>query len=181
MSLNVSLPPELENRVRQHVESGLYSSASEVIREALRLFEAYQGVQAANLASLKADIAQGVADIEAGRVRELDMNEIKQRGRATLAARRPAQLADVDALRSVLFRRGRWDHRCAGPAPRAGCPRDLELAKALRTRGKRHAVQSADLAQALGWPLAADRRKQASSIMQTRSIASLMAARRTAR
>ena len=53
MSINVSLPPELENRVRQHVESGLYSSASEVIREALRLFEAYQGVQAANLASLK--------------------------------------------------------------------------------------------------------------------------------
>lgn len=90
MSLNVSLPPELENRVRQHVESGLYSSASEVIREALRLFEAYHSVQAANLASLKADIAQGVADIEAGRVRELDMNEIKQRGRATLAARRRA-------------------------------------------------------------------------------------------
>ena len=90
MSLNISLPPELENRVRRHVESGLYSSASEVIREALRLFEAYQGVQAANLASLKADIAQGVADIEAGRVRELDMNEIKQRGRATLATRRPA-------------------------------------------------------------------------------------------
>jgi len=90
MSINVSLPPELENRVRQHAESGLYSSASEVIREALRLFEAYQGVQAANLASLKADISQGVADIEAGRVRELDMNEIKQRGRATLAARRPA-------------------------------------------------------------------------------------------
>lgn len=57
MSLNVSLPPELENRVRQHVESGLYSSASEVIREALRLFEAYQGVQAASLASLKADVA----------------------------------------------------------------------------------------------------------------------------
>jgi antitoxin ParD1/3/4 len=87
MSLNVSLPPELENRVRQHVESGLYSSASEVIREALRLFEAYQGVQAANLASLKADIAQGVADIAAGRVRDLNMDEIKQRGRAVLAAR----------------------------------------------------------------------------------------------
>ena len=90
MSLNVSLPPELENRVRQHVESGLYSSASEVIREALRLFEAYPGVQAASLASLKADVAYGVDDIEAGRVRELGMNEIKQRGRATLSARRQA-------------------------------------------------------------------------------------------
>lgn len=67
--------------MRQHVESGLYSSASEVIRAALRLFEAYQGVQAANLASLKAGIAQGVADIEAGRGHELDINEIKQRGR----------------------------------------------------------------------------------------------------
>lgn len=89
MSLNVSLPPEMEYRVRQHVESGLYGSASEVIREALRLFEAYQGMQAANLAGLKADIARGMADISNGRVRELDMVEIKQRGRAALAARGP--------------------------------------------------------------------------------------------
>ena len=88
MSLNVSLPPELENRVRQHVESGLYSSASEVIREALRLFEAYQGVQAASLNALKMDIAQGVSDIEAGRVREVSMAEIKERGRAVLAVRK---------------------------------------------------------------------------------------------
>ena len=87
MSMNVSLPPELENRVRQHVESGLYSSASEVIREALRLFEAYQSVQTANLAALRMDIEQGVADIAAGRVRELDMAEVKQRGRAILASR----------------------------------------------------------------------------------------------
>ncbi|WP_310452090.1 type II toxin-antitoxin system ParD family antitoxin [Sulfuritalea sp.] len=90
MSLNVSLPPELESRVRRHVESGLYGSASEVIREALRLFEAYQNVQAANLAALKADIDQGVADISAGRIKELDVESIKQRGRATLAARESA-------------------------------------------------------------------------------------------
>ncbi|UCV29971.1 type II toxin-antitoxin system ParD family antitoxin [Ferribacterium limneticum] len=86
MSLNVSLPPELENRVRQHVESGMYSSASEVIREALRLFEAYKAVQAANLSALKADIAQGVADINAGRVREINTSDIKERGRAILAS-----------------------------------------------------------------------------------------------
>ena len=90
MALNVSLPTELENRVRQHVESGLYSSASEVIREALRLFEAYQGVQAANLAALKTDIAQGVADISAGRVREASMASIKERGRAILASEKLA-------------------------------------------------------------------------------------------
>jgi predicted transcriptional regulator len=34
--------------------------------------------------ALKAAIAQGVADIAAGRVRELDTDEIKRRGRALL-------------------------------------------------------------------------------------------------
>ena len=35
--MNVSLTPELEQYVRGKVESGLYSNASEVVREALRL------------------------------------------------------------------------------------------------------------------------------------------------
>ena len=87
MSLNVSLPAELENRVREHVASGLYGSASEVIREALRVFEAYQAVQASALSSLKADIAQGIADVKAGRVASVDMNAIKKRGRAALKAK----------------------------------------------------------------------------------------------
>jgi len=90
MSLNVSLPPELENRVRQHVESGLYGSASEVIREALRLFEAYQGIRAASLSALQVDIAQGMADTQAGRVREVSMSSIKERGRAALAKSKAA-------------------------------------------------------------------------------------------
>ena len=49
MSLNVSLPVELESRVREHVASGLYGSASEVIREALRLFEAFETVKSSSL------------------------------------------------------------------------------------------------------------------------------------
>lgn len=35
--MNVSLTPELERWVREKVDSGLYGSASEVVREALRL------------------------------------------------------------------------------------------------------------------------------------------------
>lgn len=35
--MNISLTPELENFVAQRLESGLYHSASEVIRDALRL------------------------------------------------------------------------------------------------------------------------------------------------
>ena len=87
MSINVSLPPELENRVREHVASGLYGSASEVIREALRLFEAYQALQAATLSLLKADVAQGMADVKAGRVGVVDMNAIKKLARTALDAK----------------------------------------------------------------------------------------------
>ena len=82
MSLNISLPMELEARVREHVASGLYGSASEVIREALRLFEAYQSVQQSSLAALRADIAQGMVDVNAGRVEKMDMASIKTQGRA---------------------------------------------------------------------------------------------------
>ena len=37
--MNVSLTPELENYIREKVDSGRYLSASEVVREALRLLE----------------------------------------------------------------------------------------------------------------------------------------------
>ncbi|MFT4940344.1 MAG: hypothetical protein ACI88A_003396 [Paraglaciecola sp.] len=36
--MHVSLTPELENLVKGQVESGLYNSSSEVVREALRLW-----------------------------------------------------------------------------------------------------------------------------------------------
>ncbi|MFA6972980.1 MAG: type II toxin-antitoxin system ParD family antitoxin, partial [Gallionella sp.] len=72
MSMNVSLPPELEARVRQRVESGMYGSASEVIREALRLFEAYEQVKTARLDSLRQDIAKGMSDIKNGHAKEVD-------------------------------------------------------------------------------------------------------------
>lgn len=90
MSLNVSLPPEIENRVRAHVASGMFGSASEVVREALRLFESYQSVQGATLAALKADIEQGHADKRAGRVAVLDVNAIKAKGKKLRTARADA-------------------------------------------------------------------------------------------
>lgn len=90
MSLNVSLPPELEVRVRQRVESGMYGSASEVIREALRLFEAYEQVKSAKLDSLRQDIAQGLTDAKKGRTKEIDFAGLKKQGRQLLKTRKTA-------------------------------------------------------------------------------------------
>jgi antitoxin ParD1/3/4 len=90
MSMNVSLPPELEARVRQRVESGMYGSASEVIREALRLFEAYEQVKTAKLDSLRQDIGKGLNDAKNGRTKEIDFANLKQQGREILKSRKTA-------------------------------------------------------------------------------------------
>jgi antitoxin ParD1/3/4 len=87
MALNVSLPPELEARVRKRVESGMYGSASEVIREALRVFEAQEALNRAKLEALRIEVAKGLADIKAGRVARLDVGTIKRRGRRVLTGK----------------------------------------------------------------------------------------------
>ena len=88
MSINISLPPELETRVRQRVESGLYGSASEVIREALRLLEAYEGVRLSRLDALRQDIAEGMKDVKAGRIGVLNLSGLKRRARQELKKRK---------------------------------------------------------------------------------------------
>jgi antitoxin ParD1/3/4 len=47
--MNVTLTPQLEEMVKQKVASGLYTSASEVIREALRLMEEQDPLREAKL------------------------------------------------------------------------------------------------------------------------------------
>ncbi len=87
MSLNISLPAALESRVREQVSSGMYGSASEVVREALRFFETYQSVQTASLAALKSDIARGLEDAKLGRTAPGDMAAIKAKGRVVRTMR----------------------------------------------------------------------------------------------
>ncbi len=59
MGMNVNLTPQLEELVRRKVDSGLYSSASEVVREALRLLEEQDRVREAKLEVLRGDIRAG--------------------------------------------------------------------------------------------------------------------------
>jgi antitoxin ParD1/3/4 len=65
----------------------MFGSASEVIREALRLFESYQSVLSAHLANLKADIEQGQADMRAGRVAPVNIANIKAEGKRQRSAK----------------------------------------------------------------------------------------------
>ena len=55
--MNVSLTPELEEFVSAKVQSGRYNSASEVVREALRLLEEHDQARASRLANSMARLA----------------------------------------------------------------------------------------------------------------------------
>ncbi len=66
--MNVSLTPELEAVIAGKVDSGKYSSASEVVREGLRLLQQRDEMHEAKLNALRTDIQLGIDDLEAGRI-----------------------------------------------------------------------------------------------------------------
>lgn len=84
MGMNVNLTPQLEELVRQKVASGMYSSASEVVREALRLMDEQDRLRATRLVALQQDIRAGK---QSGPSAAWDPQQVKREGRARKAAR----------------------------------------------------------------------------------------------
>ena len=88
--MNISLTKELEELVQMKVKSGLYTSASEVIREALRLLQEQDKIQEMKLETLRAEIQKGM---ESGDSTPLDMEDIIHRGEKRRTAKRQAEQA----------------------------------------------------------------------------------------
>ena len=84
MGMNVNLTPHLEDMVRQKVSSGLYTSASEVVREALRLMDEQDHLREAKLAQLRQDIRAGQ---DSGPATVFDAESVKREGRARRQAK----------------------------------------------------------------------------------------------
>ncbi len=84
MGMNVNLTPQLEDLVRAKVSSGLYTSASEVVREALRLMQDKDHLREAKLDELRRDIRRG---LDSGPSQHWDPVEIKAAARAKRAAK----------------------------------------------------------------------------------------------
>lgn len=74
--LNVSITPELAGFVEDEVKSGAYVSASEVVREGLRLLARERAAETDKLMVLKREIGIGLADLAAGRVVSRSAGEI---------------------------------------------------------------------------------------------------------
>lgn len=88
--MNVSLTPELEEFVAAKVRSRRYTSASEVVREALRLLEEHERIRATQLAEFQAELDHRLAALDRGehvdptRVRA----ELRSRSQRRQASRR---------------------------------------------------------------------------------------------
>ena len=87
--MNVSLTPELEQLVTSKVNSGMYQTSSEVIREGLRLLKERDD----HLEALRSDIRAGFEAVRRGEFRDYDPSHIqplrdrvKARGRRRVAA-----------------------------------------------------------------------------------------------
>ena len=66
--MNVNLTPELESLVLKKVKSGRYNSASEVVREALRLLQDSEALREMQLRELHRKIDAGWASLQRGEV-----------------------------------------------------------------------------------------------------------------
>ena len=64
--MNVSLTPELEKFVGNKVESGRYNSASEVVREALRLLEEHDQARGAQMAAFNQELGRRLDSLDRG-------------------------------------------------------------------------------------------------------------------
>lgn len=79
--MNISLTPELEERIMDKVRSGRYASPGEVVREAVRLLEFRDRNDDDKLEALRADIKEG---LESGESKPLDFDEFRAEARRRL-------------------------------------------------------------------------------------------------
>ena len=85
--MNVNLTPELESIIHGKVKSGLYKSASEVVREAVRLLKERDTIREIRLDALREEIGIGVAQADRGDLKKLDTKRLKSAGRKRARSR----------------------------------------------------------------------------------------------
>lgn len=86
--MNVALPPDLEQFVKDKVAEGAYPTEGEVVREALRRLAALEQLEAVRLEQLRKDVEAAAAQLDRGEGVPFDAEEIMRAGRALLARKR---------------------------------------------------------------------------------------------
>lgn len=84
--MNVTLTPELEKFINARVESGRYHSASQVVREALRLLEERDQERQTQLTEFNRELSRRLDMLDAGHY--LDPEQVRARFQQKYEARK---------------------------------------------------------------------------------------------
>ncbi|MEO7854368.1 MAG: type II toxin-antitoxin system ParD family antitoxin [Rubrivivax sp.] len=84
MGMNVNLTPQLEELVRAKVNSGMYASASEVVREALRLMDEQDRLRQVTLDDVRREVRKG---LDSGKSEPWDASALKGKARRVRSAK----------------------------------------------------------------------------------------------
>jgi antitoxin ParD1/3/4 len=93
-TVNISLTPELDAFLHSRVSSGRYQTASEVVREALRMLERQEKEREGAFQQLKAKLERGAGQAERGEL--LDGDEVFDELRQLIEERRRARRKDIE-------------------------------------------------------------------------------------
>lgn len=87
--MHITLPKQMEEIVNEHVRSGMYSSVSEVMRDALRLWLEYKNSRETQLVKLRERVDSSIAQFDRGEGKPFTretVQDIERRGLAKLQA-----------------------------------------------------------------------------------------------
>jgi antitoxin ParD1/3/4 len=96
--MNVSLTPELEQFIDSKVKSGRYNTASEVVRESLRLLEREDELRRLKYEELKREVLKGSEQIDRGEFIELTSEQLPDYAREIGRRGRERRRADKNTL-----------------------------------------------------------------------------------
>lgn len=92
--MNVSLTSQLAEFVKQQVDSGMYQTASEVMRDGVRLLQRREQLRQIQIEELRKQVAIGIEQADRGDVAPLDFDAIRADGRRMLAEMQNGELVE---------------------------------------------------------------------------------------
>ncbi len=89
--MNVALTPDLRAYVARRMQAGRYTSAGDVIREALESLRMNETMTPADVADLRREASKGLRQLERGETADFTAKDTQMAGRRILAARKDQQ------------------------------------------------------------------------------------------
>ena len=87
LTMNITLGKEFERRITEKVSDGLYTSASEVIRDGLRLLFEKDVAKTKQLEILREEVAKGFEQLAAGEISTHSVMDIFEQASLSVASK----------------------------------------------------------------------------------------------